>query len=122
MDRMFSRTVRSRHSRNAGRISLKEQDTGRPAEYTGVCDLLDLRCIHPLPGSAADQRKRLFHSGTAGIDSCSGCFRCSVRLSFCEKRKEKSKIKAARRILMVRMRNAARIFYVAERKFTIEAL
>ena len=61
-----------------------------------------------------DQRKRLSTAGMAGTDRCNGCFCCCMCLSFCEKREEKSKIKTAHRILMIWMRNAARIFYAAK--------
>jgi len=101
-------------SRNAGRLSLKEQDTGWAAEYTGVCHLFNFRCIHTLPGTETDQRKRLSTAGMAGTDRCNGCFCCCMCLSFCEKREEKSKIKTACRILMILMKTAVRIFYAAK--------
>ena len=91
MDRMFPRTFRSGYSRHAGRLPLKEQDTGWAVEYTGVCDLLDLRCIHTLSGAETDQRKRLSTAGMAGTDRCNSCICCFMRLSFYEKREEKSK-------------------------------
>ena len=99
---------------SAGRLSLKEQDTGWTAEYTGVCHLFNFRCIHTLPGTETDQHRRLSTAGMAGTDRCNGCFCCCMCLSFCEKREEKSKIKTAHRILMIWMRNAARIFYAAK--------
>ncbi len=114
MDRMLPRTFCCGYSRNAGRLSLKEQDTGWAAEYTGVCHLFNFRCIHTLPGTETDQRRRLSTAGMAGTDRCNGCFCCYMCLSFCEKREEKSKIKTAHRILMILMRNAARIFYAAK--------
>ena len=114
MDRMLPRTFCCGYSRNAGRLPLKEQDTGWAAEYTGVCHLFNFRCIHTLPGTETDQHKRLSTAGMAGTDRCNGCFCCCMCLSFCEKREEKSKIKTAHRILMIWMRNAARIFYAAK--------
>ena len=112
---MFSRTVRSGYSRNAGRLPLKEQDTGWAAEYTGVCHLFNFRCIHTLPGTETDQRKRLSTAGMAGTDRCNGCFCCCMCLSFCEKREEKSKIKTAHRILMIWMRNEMRrVFFMRQ--------
>ena len=111
---LAARIVRSGYSRNAGRLPLKEQDTGWAAEYTGVCHLFNFRCIHTLPGTETDQRRRLSTAGMAGTDRSNGCFCCCMCLSFCEKREEKSKIKTAHRILMILMRNAARIFYAAK--------
>ncbi len=90
MDRMFARTVRSGYSWNAGRLSLKEQDSGWAAEYTGICHILHFWCIYTLPGAEADKRRRLSTPGMAGADRCNSCFCHFMRLSF-PKREQKAK-------------------------------
>ncbi|MFR6134972.1 MAG: TMEM165/GDT1 family protein [Fusicatenibacter saccharivorans] len=50
---------------------------------------LNFRCIHTLPGTETDQRRRLSTPGMAGTDCCSGCFCCFMRLSLFRKREKK---------------------------------
>jgi len=53
--RLFSGTVFSRHSGNAFRLSVKEQDTGRTAQYPCIRHFLGIRCLHTVSGTEAHQ-------------------------------------------------------------------
>ena len=55
MDRLFSGTVFSRHPGNAFRLSVKEQDSGRAAQYSRLRHLLCIRRLHTVSGTEAHQ-------------------------------------------------------------------
>ena len=78
--------------RNAGWLSVKEQDSGWNAEYLGICDLLCIRCIHALSGTETDRNRCLSHSGMAGADYGNSRFCCFVCLSFYQKGEKESEI------------------------------
>ena len=92
MDRMFPGTFCGGYFRNAGWLSVKEQDSGWNAEYLGICDLLCIRCIHALSGTEVGRNRCLSHSGMAGADYGSSRFCCFVCLSFYQKGEKESEI------------------------------
>ena len=64
----------SRHPGNAFRLSVKEQDSGRTAQYSRLRHLLSIRCLHTVSGTEAHQYRYPFHPGTADTDRCNDCF------------------------------------------------
>ena len=88
MDWLFTRTFCSGYSGYVSRISFKEQDSGRTAQYTCIRNLLCFWCIHTLSGIKTYRGKCLSNSGMAGADSCNSGFCYFVCLSFYTEREE----------------------------------
>ena len=91
MARLFSGTVFSRHSGNAFRLSVKEQDTGRTAQYPCIRHFLGIRCLHTVSGTEAHQYRCPFHPGTADTDRRNDCFCRYLCVPVLKERKGKSR-------------------------------
>ena len=88
MARLFSGTVSSRHPGNAFRLSVKEQDSGRTAQYSRLRHLLSIRCLHTVSGTEAHQYRYPFHTGTADTDRRNDCFCRYLCISVLKKREK----------------------------------